>query len=104
MCRSRWIKSLGTTDQIVEGLRAVKKPRWMSSADWKKLPSSLTVRETRRTVQRPGFRPVTLTNVTTLLDPKAYPADELFDLRLERWDVEVDLRHLKSTLKMEVLH
>jgi hypothetical protein len=104
MPRSRWIKSLGETDQIVEWLKPVKKPEWMSAADWKKLPQSLRVRETRRTVQRPGFRPVTLTIVTTLVDPKAYPAAELFDLRLQRWEVETDLRHLKSTLKMDVLH
>jgi hypothetical protein len=102
--RSRWIKSVGENDQVVEWFKPVQKPKWMSSAQWKKLPSSLCVRETRRTIARPGFRPVTLTNVTTLLDPKVYAAHELFDLRLGRWTVEVDLRHLKSTLKMDVLH
>lgn len=102
--RSRWVKSLGQTDQIVEWFKPAQKPKWMAPAQWKQLPQTLTVRETRRTITRPGFRPVTLTIVTTLLDPKKYPADELFALRLRRWDVETDLRHLKSTLGMEVLH
>ena len=102
--RSRWVQSLGDTDQIVEWFRPANKPNWMSAAQWKRLPESLMVREVRRTVHRPGFRPVTLTMVTTLLDPKKYPADELTALRVRRWDVETDIRHLKTTMGMEVLH
>jgi len=102
--RSRWIKSLGNDDQIVEWYKPASKPKWMSSAQWRQLPATLLVREVRRTLARPGFRPLTLTIVTTLLDPKKYPAEELFALRLRRWDVETDLRHLKTTMKMEILH
>jgi len=102
--RSRWIKSLGKDDQLVEWFKPTQKPKWMSAADWKKLPGSIILREVRRTVPRKGFRPVTLTIVTTLVDPTQYPPDELFELRVRRWDVESDLRHLKTTMKMEVLH
>jgi hypothetical protein len=102
--RSRWVRSLGKHDQIVEWFKPAQRPRWMSAAQWKELPDTLTVREVRRTISRPGFRPVTLTIVTTLLDAGAYPADELFTLRLRRWDVETDIRHLKTTMGMEVLH
>lgn len=104
MPRSRWVKSLGENDQIVEWFKPAARPRWMTAAQWKQLPPTLTVREVRRRVQRPGFRPVTLTIVTTLLDPKKYPAAELFALRLRRWDVETDIRHLKTMMGMEVLH
>jgi hypothetical protein len=41
--------------------------------------------------------------VTTLLDPAQYPADELIDLRISRWMIETNLRHLKITLGMDVL-
>ena len=102
--RSRWVKSLGELDQIVEWFKPECKPKWMTKEQWKRLPEKLTVREVRRTITRPGFRPVTLTIVTTLLDPVLYPADELFALRLRRWDVETDLRHLKTTMGMEVLN
>ena len=101
--RSRWVESLGELDQIVEWYKPANRPRWMTQEQWKQLPQTLSVREVRRTVARPGFRPVTLTIATTLLDPKAYPPDELFALRLRRWDVETDLRHLKTTMGLEVV-
>ena len=46
---------------------------------------------------------MTLTMVTTLLDPVTYPAAELLELRLRRWDMETNLRHLKITMNMDVL-
>jgi hypothetical protein len=51
----------------------------------------------------PDGRRVTVTLVTTLLDPPRYPADEIVELRLRRWDVETNLRHLKITLGLDVL-
>jgi hypothetical protein len=103
MPRSRWIKSLGKDDQQVEWFKPGQKPKWMSAQQWQQIPESIIVRELRRTIPRPGFRPVTLTVATTLLDPVAYPADELMALRIRRWDVETDLRHLKTTMGMDVL-
>ena len=61
------------------------------------------VREIRRTVKRKGFRPLVVTVVTTLLDAEAYPADDVVELRLTRWMIETNLRHLKTTLKMDQL-
>jgi len=101
--RSRVIKALGTDDQLVEYFKPLQKPAWMSHEDWKRLPDSIILREIRRTVRRNGFRPITVTLVTTLLDPLAYPADELIELRLTRWMIETNIRHLKITLKMDEL-
>ena len=42
--------------------------------------------------------------VTTLLDPVAYPAEALAELYLGRWHIEVNFRHLKTTMGLEVLH
>ena len=42
--------------------------------------------------------------MTTLLDPLAYPLAELAKLYLSRWQVELNLRHMKTTMGMEVLH
>ena len=53
---------------------------------------------------RKGFRTETLTLVTTLLDPVKYPKAELGQLFGLRWQVELDLRHLKTTMNMEFLH
>lgn len=103
MPRSRWIKSLGWQDQLVEYFKPQDLPAWMSREEYDALPESIIVRELRRTVRRPGLGSVTLTMVTTLLDPAAYPAGELRELRVRRWDVETNLRHLKITMKMDVL-
>jgi hypothetical protein len=102
--RSRWIKSLGKEDQLVEYFKPREKPDWMSQQQFDTLPPSITVREIRRKVCRPGMGSVTVTIVTTLLDPKTYSAGEIVELRLRRWDVETNLGHLKTTMKMDVLH
>jgi hypothetical protein len=107
--RSRWVKSMGPQDQLVEYFRPPEVPPWMSREEFEALPDSVVVRELRRTVRRPGLGSVTLTMVTTLLDPTAYPASELLELRLtstssvesRRWDVETNLRHLKITMNMD---
>jgi hypothetical protein len=103
MPRSRWIRSLGYQDQLVEYLKPAAKPAWMRQVDYDALPESILLRELRRTVRRPGLGKITITLVTTLLDPDAYPADDLLELRLRRWDVETQIGHLKTTMKMDVL-
>ena len=52
---------------------------------------------------QPGFRNHQIILVTTLLDPVQYPAAELAQLYFDRWRIEVNLRHLKQTLRMDVL-
>jgi hypothetical protein len=101
--RSRIVRTLGGEDQIVELFKPPKRPDWMAQSQWEQIPESITVREIRRVVKRRGFRPITVTITTTLLDPKLYPADELIELRLTRWMIETNIRHLKMTLGMDVL-
>lgn len=101
--RSRVVQRLGRDDQLVEYFKPVEKPAWMSDDDWAKLPGAIKLREIRRTIQRHGFRPMVVTIVTTLLDPQQYPPEELIELRLTRWIIETNFRHLKITLGMDVL-
>ncbi len=97
------LRKLGHDDQLVVHFKPPQKPAWMDDETWTKLPQTITLREIRRTVKRKGYRPLTVCIVTTLLDPQAYPADELIELRLSRWLIETNLRHLKITLGMDVL-
>ena len=62
MPRSRWIKSLGKEDQLVEYFKPPDIPPWMSREEYDALPSSNIARELRRTVRRPGLGSVTLTS------------------------------------------
>jgi hypothetical protein len=95
---------LGYQDQLVEYSKPKKRPEWMSVAQWRQLPAVLLLRELRYRVRVPGVRTRVVTLVTTLLDAERYPAKELTRLYGLRWGVETNLRHLKQTLKMDVLH
>ena len=103
MPRSAWIKRLGRCDQLVEYFKPRDRPNWMSVEEYAALPETLLVRELRFTVESPGFRTREITLVTTLLDPERYPAAELAALYHQRWRVEINLRHLKQTMRMDVL-
>jgi Transposase DDE domain len=101
--RSRWLRRLGHWDQLVEYSKPKNRPKWMNAEAYAALPETLVVRELRYVVTQKGRRTKVITLVTTLLDPKAYPASELAALYERRWQAEVNLRHLKTTMGMEVL-
>jgi hypothetical protein len=101
--RSRWIEQLGVRDQVVEWFKPPQGPQWMSESQYAALPASLVVRELRYTIHDKGFRPKEVTLVTTLLDGLRYPFLELAKLYNQRWEVETNLAHLKTTMKLDVL-
>ena len=95
---------MGRHDQLVEYTKPSATPIWMDQRRYANLPDMLLVRELRfRTPQR-AHRTRVITLVTTLLDPERYPAAELAALYMQRWQIEVNFRHLKTTMGMEVLH
>jgi hypothetical protein len=104
MPRSRYVRRLGHWDQVVEYRKPKAKPKWMDEASYATLPETLLVRELRFLTPQRGHRTRVITLVTTLLDPDAYPAAELAELYRSRWQIEVNFRHLKTTMGMEVLH
>ena len=101
--RSRWVKRLGKDDQLVEWLRPTACPAWMPREQYQALPEQLLLRELRVRIVRRGWRTGEVTLVTTLLDPRRYPARELAALYVQRWQVETNLRHLKQTLGLDPL-
>jgi Transposase DDE domain len=101
---SRWLKRLGVKDQLVEYSKPKERPEWLTEADYAQLPATLMVRELRYRITRPGCRTKSVTLVTTLLDAERYPAADLAELYGQRWTIETNLRHLKQTMKMDVLH
>jgi putative transposase len=93
---------LGQGDHVVTWSRPVRPP-WMEPATYATLPECLTVREIRVTVDTPGCRVKQLIVATTLLDAAAYAKADVADLYSKRWQVELDLRSIKSFLGMEML-
>ena len=67
------------------------------------MPAAITVRELRVRVQDQTKRVRALVVVTTLTDPKTYQSQELGELFRQRWHAELDLRTLKTQMKMEML-
>jgi hypothetical protein len=100
---SRWLKWLGTCDQLVESFKPQQRPKWMTSEAYAQLPHSIQLRELRYRITQRGYRVRKVTLVTTLRASELYPAAELATLYQRRWDIETNLRHLKQTLRMDVL-
>jgi hypothetical protein len=102
--RSRWLRGLGVTDQVVAWIKNPKsKPNWMSTQQFEALPDEITVRELRYEVHQKGFRVKKVTLVTTLLDDEVYSLPELAELYRRRWEQETNFGHIKTTMKMDVL-
>ena len=101
--RSRWLRQLGVRDQLVEWFKPTIKPLWMSAGQFAAIPESIVARELRYTITEKGFRPKQITLVTTLLDAELYTLPKLASLFLQRWQIETNFGHLKTTMKMDVL-
>jgi hypothetical protein len=87
-------RRLGPRDHLITLTKPKRKPDWMSQADYDQAPDNLTLRELHT-----GGKIL----VTTLLCPKQTSKGALKQLYRHRWHVELDLRHIKTTLGMEML-
>lgn len=97
-------QKLGIGDHAVRWHKPSKCPQHMSKEEFAQLPEFLDVREVSILIRRPGWRDLRFIIVTTLLDAKRYSAKLLGQLYGLRWQAaEVNLRHLKTTLGMEML-
>jgi hypothetical protein len=94
---------LGPEDHLIAWHRHRNRWPWMSRAEFAAMPRVLPMRELRVRVDKKGFRTRQFVVVTTLLDPGAYPRDELASLYRARWHAELDIRSIKQALRMDVL-
>ena len=86
--------SLGKSDHLVRWPKPKACPEWMSAQQYESLPAELSVREVRVDGQ---------VLVTTMIDQRKVRKGELNQLYARRWNVELDLRNIKTTLGMDVL-
>lgn len=97
-------EKLGENDLLITWL----KPAWNSRGaysreQWEDLPATLKLRQIHVKVTLPGFRTESFYIVTTLTDPKQYQAEEISDLYLRRWEVELYFKDIKTTMGMDIL-
>lgn len=88
---TKWteIAELGKDDWLVEMELSSE-----AAQQQRHLPKRFDVRAIR--YQRKGYRPRTL--LTSLVDAKAYPADEIRALYHERWEIELGFGELKTDM------
>jgi Transposase DDE domain len=96
-------RRLGREDHIATWTKPKQMPDWMSRDEYDAMPEAITVRELRVRVEDKTKRVRNLVIVTTLLDSEIYTSAELGGLFRQRWHAELDLRSLKTEMKMEKL-
>lgn len=84
---------LGSRDHVVSWVRP-QRPAWMDEASYAAVPETLTLREVRS-----GG----LTLVSTLTDAREVSKRDLLELYRSRWQVELDLRSIKTVMQLDVL-
>lgn len=88
------VENIGNNDNIVCWVKPKKRPDWMSIEDYKSAPKSLRL----RLIKVNGVLYI------TTLTSKKYHKKELAKLYCERWNIEVNLRSIKTFMSMEELH
>ncbi|WP_199755763.1 transposase [Chroococcidiopsis cubana] len=96
-------KIVGACDKLMTWYKPKTCPKGLSKDEFLALPPSITVREIYYYIVIPGFRTGRVSLITTLLDRATYSTLEIVGLYGKRWDVELNLRHLKTSLGMDVL-
>ena len=95
-------RRLARGDHVVSWPKPAR-PAWMDADTYAALPDALAVREVRVVVNTPGSRVRDFVAATTLLDAAQYSAADIATLYHHRWHVELDIRAIKKTLKMDIL-
>ena len=93
-------KRLGEYDRLIRWRRP-QRPEWMNEDVYVTIPETITLRMLQYSLVCRGRRSKTITVVTTLVDPVAYPKEEIAELYGHRWNVELDIRHIKQTLNID---
>lgn len=92
-------RRLGKYDHLIVWTRPPR-PEWMPEEMYARIPETLTLREVRFQVVEPGRRTHTLDIITTLVDADEYTREDIAQLYGFRWNSELDIRGIKSSLNL----
>lgn len=93
----------GSYDQLVAYHKPPRRPVWMSACEYRQCDDFILVRHVSYEVKRKGFRVKRIILATTMLNAAQDSAKELAELYCRRWQVELDIRSLKTHMQMEHL-
>jgi len=99
-------RRLGALERLVEWEKPSVQPKTsdLSEEQWAALPDTMTVRYVKIGYEDRAGEKRMIVVVTTLLDPVAYPAEDILTLYVKRWDIELRFRDVKTTMGMEIFH
>ncbi|PPD23063.1 MAG: IS4 family transposase, partial [Methylobacter sp.] len=87
-------KKLGHHDHLVTLIKPKARPDWMTAEQYACAPETLVIRELEV-----GGKLL----ITTLTGAESFPKEALKSVYKSRWQVELDIRNIKTTLGMETL-
>jgi hypothetical protein len=94
------IRRLGDHDHLVVWKRP-ERPKWMDRSLYQQIPKTLELREVCFSIEIPGYRTKFIEVITTLTDAEEYSQADIADLYGFRWNAELDIRVIKSTLNLD---
>jgi hypothetical protein len=96
-------RALGQHDRLYNLTKPAHPAAGWTAEEWAALPVTLTVRQLKAKIHNPNGRVKTITLITTLLDPILWPKELLLLIYRHRWNVELFLDDIKTTLQMDML-
>ena len=96
-------KKISPIERLVTWSKPASQPATseLTAEQWAELPDEMTLRYIKVGYENRAGEKAALVVVTDLLDPLKYPAEEIANLYMERWQIEVKFRDLKTTMRME---
>ncbi len=98
-------KRIGKHQRLVVWKKPLQKPKGstLTAEQWKELPAEMEIRLIRFYFEDRDGKKRRMLLATTLTDHEKYDWQELAAIYAQRWDIELRLRDVKTTLKMEHL-
>ena len=97
-------KKLGKGDVLERWKNPTIVPKWLSRSTYEQMPIRMFVRIVTVVVdQGAGYRTTELQLASTVLDPEQLSTTQMGAIYLSRWQVELFMDDLKTTLGMAIL-
>ena len=103
LCDFRRGRFLGRLDRLCTLTKPDHVAAGRTATEWAALPDTLRVRQLKGKIRNPKGRVKKVILITTLLDPIAWPKELLLLIYAHRWNVELILDDIKTTLQMDML-
>jgi len=98
--KTKDLRKIGKDEWIVTWQRPRQVGDWVSPDQ---LPDRIEIRAIRFRTEIKGFRSEEIILFTSLTDPKEYSKERLIELYYRRWEMELRIRDIKTTMGMDFL-